>query len=102
MGRQIVSGGIVGGKGEWIWGRWLILTFVVLSAMLLGDINQFAAFAVWERFAMQGPLPLFDVPKDNTGVSRGMFAVASSTSNRPKLDLADLPSPPQNGTLRPR
>lgn len=62
----------------------------------------FAAFAVWERFAMQGPLPLFDVPKDNTGVSRGMFAVASSTSNRPKLDLADLPSPPQNGTLRPR
>lgn len=51
---------------------------------------------------MQGPLPLFDVPKDITGVSRGMFAVAASTSNRPKLDPADLPSPPQNGTLRPR
>lgn len=51
---------------------------------------------------MQGPLPLFDVPKDNKGVSRGMFAVAASTSNRPKLDLAELPSPPQNVTLRPR
>ena len=34
----------MGGKGEWIWGRWLILTFVVLSAMLLGDINQFCGF----------------------------------------------------------
>lgn len=51
---------------------------------------------------MQGPLPLFDVPKDTTGVSRGMFAVAASTSTRPKLDLTDLPSPPPNGTLRPR
>jgi hypothetical protein len=78
------------------------LTFVVLSAILLGEENQCRGICRPGEFPMQGPLPLFDVPKDKRGVSRGMFAVAASTSNRPKLDPADLPSPPQNGNPRPR
>lgn len=94
--------GIVGGKGEWIWGRWLILTFVVLSAMLLGDINQFCGFRRMGEVRYARSAAVVRCAERQHGVSRGMFAVASSTSNRPKLDLADLPSPPQNGTLRPR
>lgn len=51
---------------------------------------------------MDHKLPLFDVPKDPAGVLRGVFAASAANAKHPKLDLADLPSPPQNGTLRPR
>lgn len=51
---------------------------------------------------MQSQLPTYDVPKDSSSVSRGVFAVAAAARVSNRLDLADLPNPPKNDAFRPR